>query len=106
MPGPRYKYLVLALVANEACAQTITNSTLYYASERPSSAMSLPANLCGFSIEPDRYPEWAGNYTHKNAFTYTLMDTLKNKTGVAPRIRQVQIPSTLLGQLEYLWADV
>jgi len=49
--------------------------------------MPLPQDLCGFSIEPDRWPDWAGNVTHRNDFTYTLLNNLKEKTGVAPRIR-------------------
>ncbi|KXL43444.1 MAG: glycoside hydrolase family 79 protein [Acidomyces sp. 'richmondensis'] len=54
---------------------------------RPSYAMPLPQDLCGFSIEPDMWPGWAGNKTHRNDFTYMLLNNLTEKSGVAPRIR-------------------
>lgn len=86
---PCHLLVVLALVASLAGAQEIADSRLQFSNSRPSCAMFLPGDLCGFSIEPDRFPDWAGNVTHKNNFTYTLMNTLKQKTGAAPRVRSV-----------------
>jgi hypothetical protein len=79
--------MLAALTFSTATAQSITNSTLQYLSTRPSCALALPANLCGFSIEADRFPDWAGNVSSRNNYTFTLLNTLKQKTGVAPRIR-------------------
>ena len=79
--------LSLALAAGATVAQPATVSRLQMSFVRPSCAMPLPANLLGFSIEPDRFPDWAGNISHRNDYTYTVLSNLKEKTGVAPRIR-------------------
>jgi len=78
---------VLCLLSNRLLAQNVAGSRLQFEWSRPSCTMPLPQDLCGFSIEPDRWPDWAGNVTHRNDFTYTLLNNLKEKTGVAPRIR-------------------
>lgn len=83
---PRLALFVFAAAFSVAIAQVI-DSRLRFSSSRPSCAMPLPQDLCGFSIEPDRWPEWAGNTSHRNDFTYTMLSTLKEKTGVAPTIR-------------------
>jgi hypothetical protein len=72
-----------------AVAQDVTDTSLRFSWSQPPSAMRLPQDLCGFSIESDRFPHWAGNVTSKNVFTYNLMNNLKEKTGKAPHIRQV-----------------
>lgn len=95
-------HLVFALVAGLAGAQEITDSRLQFSRSRPSCAMSLPGNLCGFSIEPDRFPDWAGNVTHKNNYTYTLLNTLKQKTGSAPRIRSVSLAASVFTLVRYI----
>lgn len=82
-------FLAAALAASVTVAQEVTDSRLQFSWDRPSVANPLPQDLCGFSIEPDRWPDWAGNVTNKNGFTYTLLSNLKEKTGVAPRIRRV-----------------
>ncbi|KAH8810928.1 glycoside hydrolase family 79 protein [Xylogone sp. PMI_703] len=79
--------LICAVVAGTVQAQDATNSRLQLSWTRPSNAVPLPPDLCGLSVEPDRWPDWAGNVTHRNEFTYRLLNTLKQKTGVAPRIR-------------------
>ncbi|KAJ5826134.1 hypothetical protein N7474_003272 [Penicillium riverlandense] len=85
MPG--LPTTLLALAGTITVAHGSTQYTVQYSSSRPEVAVPLPQNLCGLSIEPDRWPDWAGNGTHRNEFTYTLLSNLKEKTGVAPRIR-------------------
>jgi hypothetical protein len=77
----------LALAAGVVVAQESVDTTLHFQWNRSASAMPLPRDLCGLSIEADRFPDWAGNVTHRNEFTYTLMNNLREKTGLAPPIR-------------------
>jgi hypothetical protein len=56
-------------------------------SNKPTSASPLANDLVGMSLEADRWNDWTGNLTHPNDFTYTLLDNLKQKTGIAPVIR-------------------
>jgi hypothetical protein len=77
----------LVLVAGAVVAQDDIKSNLRMSLGKPSCAVPLPGNLLGFSIEPDRFPDWAGNVSSKNEYTYTLMSDLKEKTGVTPSIR-------------------
>lgn len=79
--------LGLAFSVGMAAAQEVTNSTLLFSWSQTAAAMPLPPDLCGLSIETDRWPDWAGNVSQKNDFTYTLLNNLKVKTGIAPPIR-------------------
>ncbi|KAF7975737.1 hypothetical protein HWV62_8719 [Athelia sp. TMB] len=51
-----------------------------------SSAVTLSPSLVSFSIEQDRWPEWAGEAT-QNAFFYNALENLRQKTGEPPWIR-------------------
>lgn len=79
--------LVLAFGVGLAVAQVVTNSTLQVNLTAGQIVVRLPPDLCGFSIEADRWPDWAGNVTHKNNYTFALLDILRVKTGVAAPIR-------------------
>ncbi|KAF7967476.1 hypothetical protein HWV62_34077 [Athelia sp. TMB] len=51
-----------------------------------SSAVTLSPSLVSFSIEQDRWPEWAGEAT-QNTFFYNALENLRQKTGEPPWIR-------------------
>lgn len=51
-----------------------------------SGAVKISPSLCSFSIEQDRWPEWAGEGT-RNTFFYNALENLKKITGEAPWIR-------------------
>ena len=53
----------------------------------PPTARSINGDVAGFSIEYDRFSDWAGNVSARNEFTYALLDNLKKRTGCAPHIR-------------------
>ena len=52
----------------------------------PSSAPKIAPNLLSFSIEQDRWVEWAGNIS-KNNFFYNALNNMKQITGASPWIR-------------------
>lgn len=52
----------------------------------PSTAASLDPALVGFSIEQDRWTDWAG-ISKPNQFVLNVLGNLKNKTGSTPWIR-------------------
>ena len=76
--------LILALVASVASAEEVS---LQFNFTKPRGTFRLPADLNGFSIEADRWPDWAGRVSDKNILTYNLLDNIKQRTGVAPKIR-------------------
>ncbi|KAF7970112.1 hypothetical protein HWV62_24994 [Athelia sp. TMB] len=51
-----------------------------------SGAVTLSPSLVSFSIEQDRWPEWAGE-TARNTFFYNALENLRQKTGEPPWIR-------------------
>lgn len=57
--------------------------------DRPSTALPIPAGMCGLSIEADRFVDWAGEPGDRNEFTWHLMNNIQVRTGVAPPIRSV-----------------
>ena len=80
--------MILSLIPLLAFAgTTVATTPLNLALKRPDSAKPVPGDLAGLSIEADRFPAWAGNGTERNEFTYTLLNNLKEKTGVPPYIR-------------------
>lgn len=52
----------------------------------PSSAPVINPSLFSFSIEQDRWTDWAGK-TERNQFFYNVLDNLKALTGSPPIIR-------------------
>jgi len=57
-------------------------------SSMPAFAEVLDPRLVAFSIEADRWPDWAGyGVGHPNAFTQQLLANLQARTGLAPAIR-------------------
>lgn len=52
----------------------------------PSSSQPLSNTLLSFSIEQDRWPDWAGT-DERNEFTHSALTTLARLTGRPPKIR-------------------
>lgn len=52
----------------------------------PSAAPSISPSFLSFSIEQDRWPEWAGEGS-RNEFWFNLLSNLKDISGEATRIR-------------------
>lgn len=51
------------------------------------SANPVPNDLQSFSFEFSFFPDFAGNHSHPNEFTKTLLGNLKEITGATPVIR-------------------
>jgi hypothetical protein len=52
----------------------------------PSGAAYLTPSLVSFSIEQDRWTDWAGT-SGKNSFFYNALDNLRQLTGESPWVR-------------------
>lgn len=52
----------------------------------PSAAQELSQTLISFSLEQDRWPDWAG-VDSRNEFTYSALKNLADITGIPPKIR-------------------
>ncbi|KAI0092691.1 glycoside hydrolase family 79 protein [Irpex rosettiformis] len=73
--------LVALLVASSVCAQNTSIPIVV-----PDDAKPLPQNLLGFSIEQDRWPDWAGTHARNN-FTHDALANYAHLTGKPPHIR-------------------
>jgi hypothetical protein len=69
--------------------QDDTLSTMRVTFDRPDYARYVNPTLAGLSIELDRFPDWAGNISHPNEYTYALLNNLKQRTGAAVTVRYV-----------------
>lgn len=63
-----------------------SNVTVTIPVAAPPSAPSISPSFISFSIEQDRWPDWAGS-TQRNEFWFNLLSNLKNISGEATRIR-------------------
>ncbi|KAG6820481.1 hypothetical protein H0H93_016543 [Arthromyces matolae] len=52
----------------------------------PPAAVQVSPSLFSFSIEQDRWTDWAGS-TSRNQFFYNTLDNLRQLTGAPPRVR-------------------
>ena len=96
--GP-IRYLLAALAGRFFADQAIevapspsraneNHVALLIPSSMPAFAEVLDPRLVAFSIEADRWPDWAGyEIGHPNAFTQQLLANLQARTGLAPAIR-------------------
>lgn len=71
------------LLAHAANAQTVSLNIPLAA---PSNAVSLDPALVSFSIEQDRWPDWAG-IDAPNTFFLNTLGNLAQRTGTPPWIR-------------------
>lgn len=75
-----------ALVFGGAYAQNDTTLAVSVASLQPTNTQPLSDTLLSFSIEQDRWPDWAG-IDERNDFTYNALRRLQVLTGSPPRLR-------------------
>ena len=54
--------------------------------QAPAGAQPLSSTLVSFSLEQDRWPDWAG-IDERNEFTYSALKTYADLTGQPPKIR-------------------
>lgn len=84
---PFLSRIVFVLIVEVMQTQEALGKILHFTWDQPDLAMPLPQDLCGFSFEADRFPDWAGHVSQRNNFTYNLLNNLKEKTGVPPPVR-------------------
>ena len=75
--------LVLLMCVVAATPASITVSVPL---SSPTSATTVSPSLVSFSIEGDRWTDWAGT-TSRNQFTFNALNNLKSLTGTAPSFR-------------------
>ena len=64
------------------------NTTIQIPTQKPPYAEHLSPQLAGFSIEMDRWPDWAGQAVGQpNEYTNQLLRNLGERTGVMPYLR-------------------
>jgi len=82
----RTRSFPILLAASAAAVDT--NITLTVPNAQPSFAQPLSSTLAGFSIEMDRWPDWAGqNIGSPNKFVNQVLTNLAGGTGRPPSIR-------------------
>lgn len=68
--------------------QQHTTATIIVPHHQPSFAERIDPRLVAFSIEADRWPDWAGQKVgQRNNFTHQLLKNLQERTGVPAAIR-------------------
>jgi ABC-type dipeptide/oligopeptide/nickel transport system permease component len=72
--------------AHQDHASELSSITITLVSSAPSNASALDSALMGFSIEGDRWTDWAG-INETNQLFANALGNLRNKTGAAPWIR-------------------
>jgi hypothetical protein len=73
-------YLLVSLFAVQ------TPATVIISTSPPNGSVSVVPNLVGFSLEQDRWTDWAGLNT-RNEFLFNVLDNLRALSGVPPIIR-------------------
>jgi hypothetical protein len=74
-------FIAVLFVASPAFAQNTTIPIVV-----PDDAKPLSQNLLGFSLEQDRWPDWAGTQS-RNEFTHSALLNYARLTGKPPKIR-------------------
>ncbi|RYP41363.1 hypothetical protein DL769_011571 [Monosporascus sp. CRB-8-3] len=90
MGNPMLKGLLasLAVTHQTFASQSTYNLTLHLPSQRPTWAQKLSPHLAGFSLETDRWPDWAGWEIGKpNEFFNQLLLNFAERTGHMPFLR-------------------
>ncbi|KAI0327551.1 glycoside hydrolase family 79 protein [Cubamyces sp. BRFM 1775] len=84
--GARRRLALAALFLNIQALGYASALRVSIPSSPPSNAQPLSPTLLSFSIEADRWPEWAG-ITERNEFTYNALHNYAALTGKPPSIR-------------------
>jgi hypothetical protein len=74
--------------ASTTPAGNVTTGTLILPAYKPKYAEKLDPNVAAFSIEMDKWTDWAGEEVGKpNTFVNTVMGHLAERTGSGPYLR-------------------
>ncbi|KAM5368325.1 hypothetical protein ACJZ2D_009593 [Fusarium nematophilum] len=89
MHSQHIKGILLLLLPGHSLAAGITHDLkLQLPSQRPAWAENLSPHLAGFSLEMDRWPDWAGRKVGKpNEYFNQLLRNLAERTGHMPFLR-------------------
>lgn len=85
-----YVPLAASLLGSRALVnrQANTETTIQLPTSKPAWAEHLSPQLAAFSIEMDRWPDWAGYAVGKpNTYTNQLLQNLGERTGMMPYLR-------------------
>jgi len=79
---------MIALRAAADVSAPLYNTTIQIPTQKPPYAEHLSPQLAGFSIEMDRWPDWAGQAVGQpNEYTNQLLRNLGERTGAMPYLR-------------------
>ncbi|KAF9878229.1 hypothetical protein CkaCkLH20_04267 [Colletotrichum karsti] len=88
VPGKMLPIFIALQAASYVAAGPEYNFTLHVSKQRPEWAEKLSPNLAGFSLEMDRWPDWAGQEVGKpNEYFNQLLRNLGERTGHMPFLR-------------------
>jgi hypothetical protein len=77
-----------SLESGAAASASISQATIVLPRHRPAFAERIDPNLVAFSIEADRWPDWAGHAVGQgNEFTRQVLRNLEERSGVPSAIR-------------------
>jgi len=83
--------VVSSLLAASAAARisgNVTQGAIFLPDAQPANAEKLDPQLVGFSIELDRWPDWAGRQVGRpNQFVHSVMRQLTDRSGAPPYFR-------------------
>ena len=85
MTRPSIRFLA-AVVALPLLASVVAAVNVTIPTTPPSGAQNLSSTLVSFSIEQDRWPDWAGTDA-RNEFVHSALSNLAALTGTPPKIR-------------------
>lgn len=63
-----------------------SSTTINISIPAPNGSIQIPRNLIGFSLEQDRWVDWAG-LDERNQFFFNVLDNMKAISGEPPIIR-------------------
>lgn len=83
--------VVTSFLAARTAAQisgNVTQASIFLPFDQPTNAEKLDPQLVGFSIELDRWPDWAGRQVGQpNQFVHSVMRQLTDRSGAPPYFR-------------------
>ena len=82
----RCSVLLATAAASVAIVAAATNVSVDVPAQAPSKSVPLASTLLSFSLEQDRWPDWA-EIDERNEFTYSALKTYADLTGQPPKIR-------------------
>ncbi|KAJ4118628.1 hypothetical protein NW765_017515 [Fusarium oxysporum] len=83
-----FQWLVASQLLSHAFAAGVYNLTLQLPARRPAWSEKLSPYLAGFSLEMDRWPDWAGRKVGEpNRYFNQLLKNLGDRTGHMPVLR-------------------